>query len=151
MEIFKSGTSFLKRGESMLGVCVHAFACVLMDLMCQTWGWWWGLRCCYLMPLKRGTDPLLTARKNNEKIPYYFLCQQQNICILNCTDISLQFLFCAAWCAACTGSWNGSLPHPWAPLSAPAWALAVPRGFSAVPVCSSYFFLHLYKIYIFPC
>lgn len=41
-----------------------------------------------LIVLTRGTS------KNSEKVPYYFLCQQQNICILNCTNISLQILGC---------------------------------------------------------
>lgn len=79
------------KGGKLCWECIYVHLCMLTDLKCQMWGWWWGLRCCCL-PLKRGTDPLLTTRKMMGKIPYYFLCQQQNICILNCTNISLEFL-----------------------------------------------------------
>lgn len=55
------------------------------------------------MSLKRGTS------KNSEKVPCYFLCQQQNICILNCTDISLQILGCE-----CSFSVQHGMLHIWA-------------------------------------
>lgn len=56
-----------------------------------------------VMSLKRGTS------KNSEKVPYYFLCQQQNICILKCTDISLQILGCE-----CSFSVQHAMLHIWA-------------------------------------
>lgn len=60
------------------------------------------------MSLKKGTS------KNSEKVPYYFLCQQQNICILNCTDISLQILGCACSFSVLHGMlhiWAAEMPH----------------------------------------
>lgn len=55
------------------------------------------------MSLKRGTS------KNSEKVSCCFLCQQQNICILNCTDISLQIL---GW--ECSFSVQHGMLHIWA-------------------------------------
>lgn len=61
-----------------------------------------------VMSLKRGTS------KNSEKVPYYFLCQQQNICIMNCTDISLQILGCECSFSvqhALLNIWPAEMPH----------------------------------------
>lgn len=101
-----------------------------------------------VMSLKRGTS------KNSEKVPYYFLCQQQNICILKCTDISLQILGCE-----CSFSVQHTMLHIWAaemPHSCISELLSVllpgdgdSTESPVYPYCQ--FFLHLNRyICIFP-
>lgn len=91
----------------MLGVHIHAFvyACsfTVSNVMVMV-----RLVISLFMSLKRGTS------KTSEKVPYYFLCQQQNICILNCTDISLQILGCACSFSVPHGMlhiWAAEMPH----------------------------------------
>lgn len=98
-----------------------------------------------LMSLKRGTS------KNSEKVPYYFLCQQQNICILNYTDISLQILGCECSFSVQHGMlhiWAAEMPHSCISellVCASAWALVTVQGYPAAPLFSTHFFLHLHR------